>query len=365
MCLLTVNDMRFLCVLCVCLIIMNPVWAHEPGITDTSIKIGASSVKIIYTLPNTYLDDIKNNGALEQGFELKNNNVLCSLVDFKQTSLNEIESTQFYYLISCSETLGDIAINYQLFEQSPDHQNIVRLSILGRHQYFTYTPAYRTHLVPVSKLVSSWRVNKIADKDTINGGILDALEEVKLGYSYFPLGFFHILEGYDHILFLLGLLFLPLTFRNLLTVSITFTIAHSITLGLSVIQDITIPAYIIESAIAFSIVYVGVENLWQLRRKNRDAMKFSYHKLAMIFIFGLIHGFGFSYLLKEVGFGEALLPALLFFNLGVELGQVVIILAALPILMLLEKQHLRLKASKLGSIFIILLGSLWLVERLG
>ncbi|NRA24276.1 MAG: HupE/UreJ family protein, partial [Oleispira sp.] len=140
---------------------------------------------------------------------------------------------------------------------------------------------------------------------------------------YFSIGLEHILQGYDHLLFIIGLLLLPLNFRHLVALVSTFTLAHSLTLALSVFNLVRFPAALVEAFIAGSIVYVAVENLWHLRSSKGKTSQLSpwQRRMIMTFLFGLIHGFGFSYLLTEIGLGEQVVGALLYFNLGVEVGQ--------------------------------------------
>lgn len=141
--------------------------------------------------------------------------------------------------------------------------------------------------------------------------------------DYAVLGYTHILpKGLDHILFVLGIFLLSVHWRPLLYQVTAFTIAHSITLGLSLYGLISLPASIVEPLIALSIVYVAVENI--LVRELKP------WRVWVVFGFGLLHGLGFAGVLKELGLpaGE-FLPALIAFNVGVELGQLTVIGAAL------------------------------------
>ncbi|MEO6940034.1 MAG: HupE/UreJ family protein [Candidatus Kapaibacterium sp.] len=149
---------------------------------------------------------------------------------------------------------------------------------------------------------------------------------------FFQLGFRHILEGYDHLLFLLGLVIVTKHWKDLLRVISAFTVAHSTTLVLSALGIISLPSIVTESLICFSIIYVGVENVVRKEKKGRWIVAGS---------FGLIHGAGFSShltdLLKSMlGMGNIWSP-LLGFNLGIELGQIVVISVVFPCLWLLRK----------------------------
>jgi hydrogenase/urease accessory protein HupE len=150
--------------------------------------------------------------------------------------------------------------------------------------------------------------------------------------SFFRLGIEHILTGYDHLLFLLALMLRGGGLWSLLKIITAFTIAHSITLALAALDVVVLPSALVESVIALSIAYVALENLLPRYAVSR--------RWAVSFLFGLVHGFGFSSILREIGLPkENLLLSLLNFNLGVEAGQLTVVLLVVPILM-------RLKARK-------------------
>jgi hydrogenase/urease accessory protein HupE len=175
---------------------------------------------------------------------------------------------------------------------------------------------------------------------------------------FVPEGIHHILIGPDHLLFLVGLLLLGGSLRRLLLVVTAFTIAHSITLSLAALEIFTPPARIIEPAIALSIVYVGFDNL--LVKEGRDV------RAWIAFSFGFIHGFGFANVLKEMDLPRRALGWSLFsFNLGVEIGQMVVVLVvatALATLRARSEQAGRMVAIA-GSILVILAGAFWFVQR--
>ncbi|MBK1790333.1 HupE/UreJ family protein [Persicirhabdus sediminis] len=176
--------------------------------------------------------------------------------------------------------------------------------------------------------------------------------------SFVILGFEHVLpEGLDHVLFILAMVLLSLTWRPLLTQSLMFTLAHSVTLALSVLGFINLPGSIIEPLIALSIAFVAVENFW--------LKKLSKFRLGVIFTFGLIHGAGFAGALGEkLGSGGNIIMPLLAANIGVELAQVFIIFAVLLAIGWFRKfdwfHYLRdgLSAS------IALIGLYWFIDRI-
>lgn len=148
--------------------------------------------------------------------------------------------------------------------------------------------------------------------------------------SYFRLGVEHLLSGFDHILFIIGLVLLVRTPMKLVKVVTSFTVAHSLTLGLATYGLISLPQNVVEAVIALSIVFLGVE----LVRKDevRESLLMRY-PWAITFVFGLLHGFGFAGALAETGLpqGTAAL-ALLLFNLGVEAGQLIIVALVLGVI---------------------------------
>ena len=137
------------------------------------------------------------------------------------------------------------------------------------------------------------------------------------------LGYTHILpKGLDHILFVLGIFLLSPRLKPMLLQVTAFTIAHSITLGLSIYGILSLPSRIVEPLIALSIAYVAIENLVTRELKP--------WRLALVFMFGLLHGLGFAGVLRELGLPrDEFLTALLTFNLGVEGGQLTVIAAAM------------------------------------
>ena len=174
------------------------------------------------------------------------------------------------------------------------------------------------------------------------------------------LGIEHIFTGYDHIAFLIGLLLLGGSVGELIKIVTAFTVAHSVTLALAALSILSPPSRVIEPLIAASIVFVGAENLWALRRgAATDALR---HRWALTFAFGLVHGFGFASVLRELELPRAvLLTGLVSFNLGVEVGQVCIVLAALPLLRSLRRWPVFAPSA---STIVAALGAFWLAQRL-
>ncbi|WML50608.1 HupE/UreJ family protein [Neobacillus sp. PS3-34] len=174
--------------------------------------------------------------------------------------------------------------------------------------------------------------------------------------SFFKLGIFHILTGYDHLLFLLALLIGRQTVKQYIGTVTAFTIAHSITLTLAVLGIADIPSKLVESCIALSICYVAIENIFK-RKIN--------YRWAITFGFGLIHGLGFASILKDMNLPKSnLAVALINFNLGIEFIQLLIVLLIIPVLMKLQKAVKYRDYMRIGSVLIFILGLIWLIQRL-
>jgi hydrogenase/urease accessory protein HupE len=172
----------------------------------------------------------------------------------------------------------------------------------------------------------------------------------------FTLGIEHILTGFDHLMFLFGVILVGGKLRNLLLAITAFTLAHSVTLGLATLGFWAPSPNVVEPAIALSIVYVGVEN-WFVRDASR--------RWLLTFPFGLIHGFGFAGALREIALPKAQVPlALLSFNLGVETGQILVLALVLPILLWLRRHPWFVQQGmRSASTLIAISGLVWFVQR--
>lgn len=153
-------------------------------------------------------------------------------------------------------------------------------------------------------------------------GELENMSAFNTAILYLQLGFEHILPtGLDHILFVLSLFLLSTNLKTLLWQSLAFTLAHSVTLGLAMYRVIDISPDIVEPLIALSIMYVALENIFVKRLRPS--------RIGIVFFFGLIHGLGFASSLSELGLPQnSFFSSLIMFNIGVELGQLAVILIA-------------------------------------
>lgn len=199
----------------------------------------------------------------------------------------------------------------------------------------------------------------------------EAMTRGRVARDYLLLGIEHIIGGFDHLLFVLGLLVIARTVRRILLTVTGFTLAHSITLSLSALGLVSIPTVPVEAAIALSILFLAVE----ISRQQKGSLTYRF-PLLIAFGFGLLHGFGFASALGEIGLARSeVLVSLLFFNLGVEAGQILFILAVLALVQLMQRVFappptavglsgvLTRRADLLAAYLIGIPSAYWLIER--
>ncbi len=191
-------------------------------------------------------------------------------------------------------------------------------------------------------------------------GELEKMSTADAAILYLKLGYQHIVpQGLDHILFVLSLYLLSPKLKPVLTQATAFTVAHSITLGLAMYKIITPNTYLVEFMIALSILYVALENIYSSKLKSS--------RIAVVFLFGLLHGLGFANALSDLGLPkEAYLESLVLFNVGVELGQLTIIAGAFFLFgkWFGNKVYYRKYIVVPMSVLIAIVASFWTVERL-
>jgi hypothetical protein len=188
---------------------------------------------------------------------------------------------------------------------------------------------------------------------TVDQGFLETFS------AYIVLGIEHIVpKGLDHILFVLGLFFFSLHLRPMLWQVTSFTLAHTLTLALASLGLVSVPVRIVEPLIALSIAYVAAENVFGAR--------LGWRRIAVVFGFGLLHGLGFASVLGDVGLSATrFVTGLIGFNIGVELGQLIVIAAALLLVGLPfgNRPWYRARVALPASILIGATGLYWTVER--
>ncbi len=194
-----------------------------------------------------------------------------------------------------------------------------------------------------------------------SGGCLEQTSAWDSFTNYIKVGFDHIVpEGLDHILFVVGLFLLSTQLKPLLIQITSFTLAHSVTLALGIFGIVKISPSIVEPLIAASIIYVCIENIF--------ADKLSKWRPILVFLFGLLHGLGFASVLGDFGLSQSnFISGLLGFNIGVELGQIAVILACFALIGFWfgKKEWYRSRITIPASIIIALIAVYWLLERTG
>lgn len=233
---------------------------------------------------------------------------------------------------------GHLGIGARLFPEDASHQ--------------TFVSVYEGQLVRWQEVLSGERVS--ADYYTgSRQGVMAVLRR------FVASGVHHIAIGPDHVLFLIGLLLPGGRLRRLLGIVTAFTVGHSITLCLATLAILSPPTHVVEPLIALSIVFVGADNLL-VGGRERDV------RVWVALLFGLVHGFGFASVLRDTGLPSGALGVSLFaFNLGVEIGQAVIVVIVAAALGLLRRRLPRTagRVATGGSIVVLLAGTYWFVER--
>jgi len=189
---------------------------------------------------------------------------------------------------------------------------------------------------------------------------LDRISDSDVFGKYLVLGFQHIIPlGVDHILFILCVFFLNTDIKKIILQASMFTVAHSITLGLAMYGIIKPPTNIVEPLIAFSIVFLALENIFSTKVKP--------WRMVMVFLFGIVHGMGFAGALSQLGMPQyAFATALISFNVGVELGQLTIILFMYFLVAKTVSKNLWYRKVVVvpASLLIALVAGYWTIERI-
>ena len=362
--------------LCLAFALLAPALAHKPSDSYLSVTVGDDGISGQWDIALRDLDfalglDADGNGEITWGevrarhgeiaayalarLAVRADGAACTIVPGSQ-QIDEHTDGAYTVLplaIRCAAKVPQqLALDYSLFaDLDPQHRGLLKLQALGSTRTAVLGPQAPTQSFEL-KAVDRW------------AQFTDYVRE----------GVWHIWIGFDHILFLLSLL-LPSVlvwqaaarrweavprfreaFIDVLKVVTAFTLAHSITLSLAALGAIELPSRWVESVIAASIVVAALNNVWP-RVIGRLWM--------VAFGFGLVHGFGFAAVLADLGLPrDALVLALVGFNVGVELGQIAIVLVFLPLAFALRRTRFyRRWVMGAGSIAIALLALVWLVER--
>lgn len=301
---------------------------------------------IRFTQPKNNVDDeIKDNAMLVQSYE-QNINLLngLSLNQLKRTLSLGAERTNTHTEL---HTIGKIpngadSVSVQF---SPLLSDVQLTVIRPKHDFVSNNEFSENFKVTISESESSHTI----------------IPSIKVIKDYIVQGFVHILpRGLDHILFVLALFLFAKSFSTLLWQVSAFTLAHTITLALGIYGIVQLPSSIVEPLIALSILYVAIENVY--RAKSTTV---SHTRMPVIFAFGLLHGLGFASVLSDVGLPESQYAlSLISFNIGVELGQLsVIVIAFLCLAPIMKKQWYQSTVVKALNIGIAITAAYWVIER--
>jgi|GEM_PF-390051 len=255
---------------------------------------------------------------------ISNNDALCRVYEQQMRWGQGGRRILFFQKRACTKPLGSVLIeNKILIEDQGGHRHYVQIEIDGKPARRTvlsqFFPTYTLRFDSPTTIPTSTSAQPPARSTLPQGHALI--------WAFLWEGMWHIWIGYDHVLFLIVLLFAAARLGQLLWIITAFTLGHSVTLILSALRLLALPERPVEVVIALSIALIASENIW----RDAPSMKL---RAWMAAAFGLIHGFGFSYVLRDKIHPQAqgLLPALFSFNLGVEIGQIAIVLVAFPLL---------------------------------
>ena len=281
-------------------------------------------------------DDITR--LLGSRFGLQADGLSLTVVDWSEPEpVAERQSIRIGGRVMLSSRPGTIDLHARMFPYDPQHQTFINI--------------YEDDSLSLQAILDASKTSV----EFFSGSRQGAWAVVR---KFVPAGVEHILIGPDHLLFLVGLLLLGGSLRQLALVVSAFTVAHSITLSLAALNVLNPPARIIEPAIALSIIYVGADNL--MVHDGRDV------RAWIAFGFGFIHGFGFANVLREMDLPRIALGWSLFsFNVGVEIGQlfvVAIVATALAALRSKSEEASR-RLAVAGSVVVILAGTFWFIQR--
>ena len=350
-----------------------PAAAHVAGITQTDVLISGQQAWIVYTVPADSLEELlptpdRGRGPVAPGqfvgdvlgaFTVHNGDRTCHLRPWRLEEPTVARTYRYTLVANCERPLIAFRLAYHLFvDDWPGHENFLYLRAGELRE--THTLSRRRQTVEIHLEEPT-----VAEPAVGPGGLGAATPlATPPSRSFLGLGFRHIFGGLDHVLFILALLLATRGLGRLCLLITAFTVGHAVTLALSGLSLISVNPRFVESAIAFSLVFVALENLWQVRSGTGTERPKATHRIPLVFFFGLAHGLGFSEVLRDLGLSaQALVLPLLMFNLGIELGQLVIVMIAIPGLALAWRFVPRRKGVAVLSVVTALAGAFWFVER--
>ena len=324
------------------LLFLSPAYAHVlQQVSYNQVQVDKNNLQFLNLQDgNSYFilaTDETLRPQIRETLKVYNNGQPCELTTF----INNL-TDPYFFVAECGEEINNLHI-YDLFLQNDTVDKVYFVNYGNQTTTFAGT-------------------GKLEFNVTITGSLSSSGGESKLSLfiRYLKLGLEHILSGLDHIFFILGYILLAATFAGLLKGITGFTTSHSATLTLAALGILVVPATIVEPLIALSIVVVAVLAL--VKKAQSWLIRF-----GIIFLFGLFHGLGFAGSIAEVGFPkEGFLAALLGFSVGIELGQLLIVMVVFPLLWYGDTRFPVITGKIRWGLagIIIAMGTFWLIQRL-
>jgi len=348
--------------------------AHPEGVTLSSLRIARDGIRIETVLPDDFVEGLAVQSSqapidlVTSAYRLDPEEGQCSPIQEPRAwRLPDIQSTRYVVDYQCDAPFQKtIHVAYTLAgqpgQQGLAHENFMTIPWPEGSQSVVFADSDQTFTLDFSKLGPDREL--LFPESLTETGILTPEPR-----DFFTLGAKHIAVGLDHIVFLLGLFLLSLSLGTMLAIVTAFTFGHSITLSLASLGLYDPAPDIIEVGIAITIIYIGAENLVTLFRRKKSEKPETRRALIrrrwlLAGLFGLVHGFGLSGALRDMGLPEhAQIQSLLGFNLGVEIGQLLILAALLPLLTWLWRRIDSQYPALILSTGIVALGCWWLAER--
>lgn len=329
------------------LLALGSAVAHQGGTTGyATVSVAGQSVRYALSVPAEALGDASRDlrefaAAVARHVAIDADGVACSGVPAETRPQSPGHaSVEVVVLYACAAPIRNFAIRDGIDALlGADHHTIADIQWLGGARQVVFEKGQRAASVAIA------------------GGATPDRPAPSAFVFYVGLGVEHIIGGIDHLLFLLALLALSRGVWPTVKIVTAFTVAHSITLSLAALGLVHIPARLVEPLIAASIVWVAVENLVAPAGVGR--------RWLIAAAFGLVHGLGFASALTELDLSrETLVRALIGFNVGVELGQMVFVAVVLPPLAWASRPGRLPRLPQILSVVVAVVGAVWLVERL-
>jgi len=342
-------------------------FAHDPGLSSATLKIKPArlEIEIGFSLPDS--EQILNQYHIASGSMAKEE-MAAAAAELQKVAGESLEVRINDHVVNASKVHCDFDLENRNANINLNFEGDTVATIILRSRWLSFLPPGHRQFLSIQRADGFVLDERLlsANNDTVTIQCTPGSSEQNASKSkhtfadFLLMGVKHIWTGYDHLLFLFGLLIVTRNFTSSIKIITCFTIAHSITLAVSTLSLVHISSRVVEPLIAISIVYVGIENL--LRGDDPKG------RWILTFAFGLIHGFGFASVLRELGVGEngnSIVVPLVSFNLGVELGQIVVAGLILPIIWKLRTRPFFVRRwVPAGSLAVAVLGAYWFVERI-